>query len=71
MQDGRSRSCSQGETWPLIIIFKSLGFVDEAFLAKHPFQQDSRDMIGELRHLVKSKQSRVKFASTGTPPSEN
>jgi hypothetical protein len=36
-------------------ITKSLGFVDDAFLAKHPFSQETRDAIANFRYLIKSK----------------
>lgn len=34
-------------------ITKSLGFVDDDFLAKHPFCQKTRDAIRRLRYLIK------------------
>jgi len=35
-------------------ISKSLGFIDENFLAKHPFSQDTRDAIKRLKRLIES-----------------
>jgi len=34
-------------------ITKSLGFVDEDFLARHPFCQKTREAIARLKHLIK------------------
>jgi hypothetical protein len=33
-------------------ITKSLGFVDESFLAKHPFAQETKDAVKRLKHLI-------------------
>lgn len=36
-------------------ITKSLGFIDNEFLQKHPFSQDTRNAVQKYRHLVKKQ----------------